>query len=399
MRILHLTTGLSTQSAAYRLHKGLLKHGVESFVYTGLKSLDEKEIIFERSDLKLKITAKAERLLLNLYPNRDNKPWNIGFFNNCVDRIIEEINPDIIHLHWINQFVSIKHIAKFNRPIVWTMHDSWAFTGGCHIPFPCEKFKEHCGICPQLSSTREHDLSNVIFNLKQKNWSKANIHIIGPSSWMCKSVAASRIFTGFPVVNIPNCIDTDFFTPKDKISARQKLGLPLDKKIILFGANNATNDRNKGYDLLLEAFSIIREESDDIELVVFGSNEKKWNNYLKIREMGFISDPDTFPLLYSAVDVLVNASRSENFSNIILESLSCGTPVVAFDIGGNSDLISNEFCGRLVSAFNPKEFASKITSLLLIQPATHSVRENIEKYNDINISLMHIGYYSSLFTL
>ena len=165
MRIIHLTTGANKQSAVYRLHKGLLRQGVESFIYTGLKSLNEKEIIFRKNDLKLKIMARIERQLLNYYPNREDTPWNIGFINNYVDRTIRDIDPDIIHLHWINHFVSIKNIAKFNKPIVWTMHDSWAFTGGCHIPYPCENFNTQCGKCPQLNSTRMHDLSNVLFNL------------------------------------------------------------------------------------------------------------------------------------------------------------------------------------------------------------------------------------------
>ena len=397
MRIIHLTTGANKQSAVYRLHKGLLRQGVESFIYTGLKSLNEKEIIFRKNDLKLKIMARIERQLLNYYPNREDTPWNIGFINNYVDRTIRDIDPDIIHLHWINHFVSIKNIAKFNKPIVWTMHDSWAFTGGCHIPYPCENFNTQCGKCPQLNSTRMHDLSNVLFNLKLKSWRGTNINIIGPSCWMCNCAASSSIFSSSPVVNIPNCIETDFYAPTGKAYARRKLELPLNKKIILFGANNAKNDKNKGFDLMLEAFNIMKKKFNDIELVVFGSSERKWNKIEKIREVGFITEPETFPLLYSAADVLVNASRSENFSNVILESLSCGTPVVAFDIGGNSDLICKVSYGRLVKPFETDDLAKKIGSVLYSDSELNFDRSDIiNKFGEMICAQNHIEFYGSI---
>lgn len=364
MKILHLSTGVSTQSAVYRLHKALLKNGIESYIYCGLtNSINEKEIIQNKSDLGLKIKSRIERLLFNFYPNREQKPWNIGSTNNVLEKVINEINPDIIHLHWINQFVSIKQIAKFKKPIVWTLHDSWAFTGGCHIPFPCEKYKSNCEECPQLNSKRQKDLSYFIFNLKRKAWTNVNIHIIGPSKWMTDCAKNSSLLSRFETINIPNCIDTDYYSPRDKILSRQKFNIPLDKKVILFGAINATKDKNKGFDLLIKSFELINKERNDTELVVFGSKEIQFDGHKNIREIGFISNPELFPYLYSAADVVVNTSRSENFSNVILESLSCGIQVVAFDIGGNSDLIS-ESNGKLISPFDEKMMANGIIDVL-----------------------------------
>jgi glycosyltransferase involved in cell wall biosynthesis len=399
MRILHLTTGISKQSAVYRLHKAYLKNGIDSFIYAGLKSFEEDRVFYNNNDYKLRITGRIERQLLKLYLERDQTPWNIGFFNNTLKKVINDVKPDIIHLHWINQFVSIKQIAKFNIPVVWTMHDSWAFTGGCHIPFLCEKFKTQCEACPQLNSKRNFDLSKVIFDLKKKAWKNANINFIGPSKWMTNSAQSSKLLSDFPITNIPNCIDTDFFSSKDKIESRTILKIPLRKKIILFGANNAENDKNKGYDLLEKVFNEIKKikSSDAIELVIFGTKDKGYCDETKIRKLGFISDSNQFPLIYSAADVVVNASRSENFSNVILESLSCGTPVVAFDIGGNSDLIKPNINGSLVAPFDVKEFAIAIINYLdLNEISTEIISNSIRNYSEEYISKDFESFYKKI---
>jgi glycosyltransferase involved in cell wall biosynthesis len=399
MRVLHLTTGISEQSAVYRLHKAYLKNGIDSFIYAGLKSFQEDRIFYNNNDFKLKITARSERQLLKLYPERKQTPWNIGFFNNAFEKIIRDLKPDIIHLHWVNQFVSIKQIAKFNIPVVWTMHDSWAFTGGCHIPFPCEKFKTQCEACPQLNSNNKFDLSRVIFDLKKKSWNNANINFIGPSKWMTNSAQSSKLLSDFPITNIPNCIDTEFFSSKDKIESRKKLGIPKHKKIILFGANNAVNDKNKGYDLLEQAYNEIKKlsESSDIELVIFGTKDKGYCDETQIRKLGFISDSNQFPYIYSAADVVVNASRSENFSNVILEALSCGTPVVAFDIGGNSDLIRPKINGSLVEPFDIKKLAIAVFNHLVFNEiAAETISNSIEDYSELNVSHRFLKFYSGL---
>lgn len=398
MKVLHLTTGVSTQSAVYRLHKALLNEGIESYIYAGIKSLDEKEILYNRNDLRLKILARIERQLLNLYPRREPKPWNIGFFDNTINKTIKEINPDIIHLHWINQFVSIKQIAKFNKPIVWTLHDSWPFTGGCHIPYPCEKFKIRCEQCPQLNSKKAYDLSRVIFDLKKKSWEGTNLNIIGPSKWMAQCAQESNLLSRHRILNIPNCIDTEYYNPKDKVLSRLKFNLPVDKKLILFGANNAKNDKNKGYDLLLEAFKILRKKKSDVELVVFGSKEIKYNKESGIHEIGYINNPKIFPYLYSSADVVVNASISENFSNVILESLACGTPVAAFNIGGNSDfqLIEQDMV-TLAPAFSMQVLANNIHSQLVQSTNPNHISKLIENnFGLLKIANTHHQLYLSL---
>ncbi len=381
------------------MHKSFLKNGIDSFIYAGLKSFDEDRIFYNSNDFKLKITGRIERQLLKLYPERDQTPWNIGLFNNALENIIKDLKPDIIHLHWINQFVSIKQITKFNIPVVWTLHDSWAFTGGCHIPFYCEKYIIQCEACPQLKSKRIFDLSTFIFNLKKKSWKNANIYFVGPSKWITYSAKSSKLLSGFKVTNIPNCIDTIFFSSKDKIESRKKLGIPIDKKVILFGANNAINDKNKGYYLLEQAYNEIKKisESSDIELVIFGTKDNGYCDETKIRKLGFITESNQFPFIYSAADVVVNASSSENFSNVILEALSCGTPVVAFNIGGNSDLIKPGVNGDLVAPFDLEELTRAIINqLYLMEISSNTISKSIENFSELNIFNKFLKFYSGL---
>lgn len=399
MKVLHLSTGISRQSAAYRLHHALLKSGVDSNIYSGLGSIEEDKIFINEKNLKLKFSAKLERQLLKVYPKRESTPWNLSLFNNTYEEVIAKINPDIIHLHWICQFVSIDQLPRFDVPIVWTMHDSWPFTGGCHIPGQCDKYKNGCGRCPQLNSKRKFDLSKYIHNSKAKAWQYIPINFIGPSKWITSEARSSNLLTHHSITNIPNCIDTKLYSRKNQALSRKKLGIPLNKKIILFGANNALQDKNKGYDLLKNSFERITNsrEQEDIELVLFGTKENGFCDKTKIRKLGFIDDPRLFPYIYSSADVLVSASRSENFSNVILESLSCGTPVVAFDIGGNSDLIKHGSNGSLVPPYNEKMMSEEIMKRLFTHPlSSEIISESISQFCERNVSEEHRSLYNNI---
>lgn len=397
MRVLHLTTGLSKQSAAYRLHHALLKSNIDSYVYVGIRGFSEERVIYNKSDILLKVLARLERLLLKFYPKRTNLPFNISFFNNASIKIINDLNPDIIHLHWICQFVSLKFLAKLKKPIVWTLHDSWGFTGGCHIPLSCQKFVSGCKACPHLNSESIFDLSSLIFNYKVNSLRKIKINIIGPSKWMTKQANSSSLFKNFTIRNIPNCIDTEFFSNKDKNISREKFGIPLNKKIVLFGANNALRDWNKGFDLVFESWKNLLNfvDKNSVELVIFGSKDIEFDKELNIRKIGYITDPLLFPYLYSSADVLINASRSENFSNVILESLSCGTPVVAFNIGGNSDLIISGRNGYVVDFDNFEQFHHTVLKCFEINNSI-LVKSTVFDYSYSNVSPKVITYYNDL---
>jgi glycosyltransferase involved in cell wall biosynthesis len=286
-------------------------------------------------------------------------------FNDVVNQI-NALEPDIVHLHWINGgMLCIEDLKKIKAPIVWSLHDMWAFTGGCHYDEECGEYKNACGACPVLGSNKPKDLSSKILKRKQVSFSKhSNLTIIGLSQWLAHEAKASALFSQSLVLNLPNPIDTEIFAPFDKQQARNLFNLPLDKKLVLFGAMGATCDPRKGFKELSQALEQI--DSDNIEFVVFGSSKPQTQQRFKQKThyLGQFHDDVSLRVLYSAADVMVVPSIQENLSNAIMESLSCGIPVIGFDIGGNSDLIVHQKTGYLAKPFDVVDLAAGIDWVL-----------------------------------
>lgn len=355
--------------AAYRLHKALLTEGVDSQMLVQSKSSDDFTVLgpqtkFQKAMGKLRPTLDS--IPVRRYPERTKTLFSPSWvpFAGLVDKI-NALNPDVVHLHWIaGGMMRIEDLAKINAPIVWSLHDMWAFTGGCHYDEECGKFKNSCGSCPVLASAKENDLSSKVLQRKQVSFKQhTNLTIVGLSNWLAKQAKSSSLFKNTSVVNLPNPIDTTSFAPFCKQQARTLFKLPGDKKLVLFGAMGATSDPRKGFKELAQALSYLPA---DYELVVFGSNEPKISQGFKQKAhyLGHLHDDITLRVLYNAADVMVVPSLQENLSNAIMESLSCGTPVVGFDIGGNSDLIDHQVNGYLAEPYSSADFAKGIDWVL-----------------------------------
>jgi glycosyltransferase involved in cell wall biosynthesis len=356
--------------AAYRLHGTLLNAGVDSQMLVQAKTSDDYTVIAHGT--------KIQKYLAKLRPTLDSMP--IKFYKNRTKTLfspawlpslglaerINALNPDVVHLHWVNGgMLRIEELAKIKAPIVWSLHDMWAFTGGCHYDENCEGYKQHCGHCKVLASLKENDLSRRIYNRKSKVFeSIESLTVIGLSQWMAKCAKESGLFSSKRVECLPNPIDTDVFSPFDKLQARALLNLPTNKKLILFGAMGATSDPRKGFNELTDALSLL--ERDDVELVVFGSNRPKESQGFKHKAhyLGHLHDDATLRVLYSAADVVVVPSLQENLSNAIMESLACAIPVVGFDVGGNSDLVDHQINGYLAKPLDTNDLANGIDWVL-----------------------------------
>lgn len=355
--------------ASFRLHMALRSIGVNSNMLVQDKTLEDlnvlgPESIFERTVAKI-------QAIVNYAPSWFNKSINKRYFSYSfspsfnVVRKINELNPDIVHLHWINAgMLRIEDLDKIKAPIVWSLHDSWPFTGGCHIMWDCEKFKSYCGSCHILNSSQERDKSFNIWNRKKYIFQDIDITIVGLSRWIANNAKESSLFRDKNIINLPNPISIDEFKLIDRNESRMFWKLPKNKKLILFGALFISTDVNKGYSKLIEALFLIGK--GQIEFVVFGMNEPEIipNLNHKIHFLGQINDNMKLAKLYNAADVLVVPSLQENLSNTIMESLSCGTPVVAFDIGGNGDLIEHKKNGYLAANLDPGELSKGIEWVL-----------------------------------
>jgi glycosyltransferase involved in cell wall biosynthesis len=375
MKILHLNsteTSGGAGRAANRLHRGLQKVGIQSRMLVSNKQTDDWSVYepdTRRKRFFNKLKSVYDSVPLYLYSSRKQSPFSTGLGTKADINRIHEFNPDIVHMHWIgNGFFSIENFGIIGRPIVWTFHDMWPFTGGCHYDEGCRKYEEHCGSCPQLGSDRSNDLSRRILRRKKKHWNDIEITIVTPSNWLAGCVKNSSLFGDRKIHVIPNGLDTEIYKPMNKESARKLWSLPEDKKYILFGAINATSARRKGLHILNQALKVLHDVVIDnsIELIIFGAtNPQTPHDYgFKVRYMGELHDDISLASLYSAVDVFVAPSTQDNLPNTVIEAMSCSVPVVAFEIGGMPDMIDHMKNGYLAQPFNPDDLASGINWVL-----------------------------------
>jgi glycosyltransferase involved in cell wall biosynthesis len=356
--------------AAYRLHNALLAEDVDSQMLVMNKSSDDYTVVGPISKVEkvmTKLRPTLDSLPIRLYKEKTKTLFSPSWFgfSGIVDKI-NEINPDIVHLHWIcSGMMSVEDIARIKAPVVWSLHDMWAFTGGCHYDEECKGYEESCGNCKVLGSNKENDLSRKVFKRKKKAFdSKQDMTIVGLSSWLKECSKSSTLLKDKKHINLPNPIDIDIFKPFDKEKARELWNLPHDKKLVLFGAMGATSDPRKGFDELSDAMKKLK--NPNIEFVVFGSSQPKNapDFGFKTHYLGHLHDDVSLVTLYSAVDVMVVPSLQENLSNAIMESLACGTPVVGFDIGGNSDMIEHQQNGYLAKPIESEDLAHGIEWVL-----------------------------------
>lgn len=360
--------------AAYRLHQGLLAAGVNSQMLVQIKASSDRTVVAPQSKVQRGIAAvkpALDQIPFSLYRDRDPRVgiYSSQWLPNQVIKKIEQIDPDIINLHWVcGGFIPIETIGKLKQPLVWTLHDMWAFTGGCHYSGECDRYQDSCGACPQLGSDRSWDLSRWIWQRKAKAWTNIDLTVVTPSKWLAETAKSSFLFQNTPVEIIGNGINPQIYQPHPQKLARKILNLPTDKKIVLFGALNSTIDKRKGFSLLLAAIQSLRrlESADLVELVIFGASAPSTpiDFGFKSNYVGKLHDDVSLSLLYAAADVFVAPSIQDNLPNTILEAMFCGTPSAAFNVGGIPDLIEHRQNGYLAKPFLPEDLAEGIHWIL-----------------------------------
>ncbi len=371
MKILHIVAGDLIGGAArgaYWLHCGLRDLGVESKIFTNSETdFGDKSVItcvkskFDKA--KNLIRGEIDNLFTAFYPRRKKDLFSLGVFGVDFTKIPEYKDADIIHLHWINKgFVNIKHLAKIKKPIVWTVRDMWAMTGGCHCSFECDNYKNGCGNCVQLQSKFKYDLSRYVFNRKKK-YLPRDIRAVGVSSWMTETLAGSKLFKNSDIRTISNNIDTAEFFPIDKERAREILGLKTVKKIVLVGAGNL-KDVWKGFPKYIEAVKLL--DKNKYLFCLFGKLDERAIRSLDVeyRNFGFLHDNVSLRLLYSAADVFVVPSLMDSFGKTLVEAMCCRTPVVCFDATGPKDIVDHKINGYCATPFEPKSLAEGIEWVL-----------------------------------
>ena len=374
--------------AAYRLHAGLRQSGVDSRMLVQEKISDDYTVRGPESKsayLFARIRANFDKVPLSFYPKHHTTFFSSAILPDTLKNEITALNPDVVHLHWVSYgFMRIETLAAIKCPIVWTLHDMWPFTGGCHYSEGCERYMSGCGCCPQLFSEKQHDLSRWNLNRKSKKWSTLPITIVSPSRWLGECASNSSLFSNMEIEVIPNGIDIERFSPHNKNMCRDILFLPQGKKIILTGAVDFKVDGRKGFDLLFSALRHQKEVIPDVELAIIGMTkpETDLDFGMSVHYLGHLNDEASLAIAYGAADIFVAPSREENLSNMVLEAISCGLPCVAFNIGGMPDMIEHGINGFLASPFDTEEFALGLSLILkddsLRSEMSHRSREKVE---------------------
>jgi glycosyltransferase involved in cell wall biosynthesis len=393
-------------TAAYRLHRGLLDKNIDSTMIVGNKVGDDPTVWAEASK-KVKlwemIARTCDSLPLRLYPARDKSAFSLQWFPGRVASIVKLNNPDIIHLHWVcGGYLSVSYISKFNKPIVWTLHDMWPFTGGCHYDEECGRYKQSCGACPILHASNKYDLSGWVWKRKHNAWKHLHITVVASSNWIAECARASSLFKNCRIVVLPNGIDVSKYKPLDQSLARDAYDLPRDRQLILFSAS-LLHDKRKGLQFLIPALRSLAKSAfaDRYEFVILGASESvnDADFGLKTHYVAHLHDEISQVLLYSAADVLVAPSMQENLSNTVMESLACGTPVVAFNIGGMPDMIRHKGNGYLAEPFSSKELAEGIKWVLqgrLVRLSQQARDDAVNQYALENVAAQYQALYRDI---
>lgn len=322
---------------------------------------------------------------------------------NCgedITRLPEFGEADIIHLHWINQgFISINELKKIfdsGKPVVWTMHDMWPFTGICHHSGECDNYFTGCHDCPYLKFPGGGDLSGEIFGKKSKIYPDANLSFVACSEWLRDRASHSSLLTGHPLTSIPNPIDTDFFKPAG--------GARTDSEFrILFGAAKIT-DRRKGVDYFIEACRILKEKYPELALkvVCYGQNSEVLSSLVPypVESLGYISGDEAIRNLYNSVDLFVIPSLEENLPNTIMEAMACGVPCVGFNVGGIPEMIGHKETGYIAEYKSAEDFADGIVWTLdrtrYEQLSKASRQKVVDNYAEDKVAGQYISLYKSL---
>jgi glycosyltransferase involved in cell wall biosynthesis len=401
--------------ACMRLLKALRLKQVDAGMLVQKKKFYEPQVtaintgLFSR--IKTGVYLLYERIPFILFKAK-NKSLRFAFSTANVGTDISDhpeiLNADILHLHWTNfGYLSINDLKKlFNtgKPVVWTLHDMWAFTGGCHYSGDCDHFRGHCGDCWMLRDADEHDLSFTGWTRKMDMFKDAkNMVFVTCSHWLANVARTSLLLKDFRIETIPNPIDTAIFLPKDKSTARKKWHIAPDVKIILFGAANIM-DRRKGISYLVEALDELKKNypEQNIEIVIFGKNKSFDINLLtfKVHELKLISSQNDLVDLYSLADVFVTPAIEDNLPNTVMEALACGTPVVAFNTGGIPDMVEHRQNGYLAEFKSSADFAAGIHYVLNTENkaelAINARKKVLDTFTDEIVAAKYINLYQTI---
>lgn len=411
MKVLIVNTSERTGGAAVaanRLMKALINHGVKAKMLVRDKESDSLTVTELSRSWRLRWNFLWERFVIFVRCGFSRKHlFEIDLANTGTDitRLREFQEADIIHLHWINQGMlslsGIRKILRSGKPVVWTMHDIWPATAICHVTLGCRNFTTRCRSCRLLGNSQGDDISTTIWQRKLRMLEGENIYYVACSHWLENEAKASALLKGHKVTSIPNPIDTHIYNRYSKEEARQRLGLPQDRRLILFASQRVTTP-TKGMDYLIEACRLLGNRTKcqtPYEVVILGGHAEELVELLQLKAhpLGYVNDERRIVDVYNAVDVFVLPSLSENLPNTIMEAMACGVPCVGFKVGGIPEEIDHKRNGYVADYRNAEDLARGIRWILEESDYEALSRNAIQKvahnYSQQSVALRYAEVY------
>ena len=385
MRILQISTydiSGGAARAAYRLHRGLRALEHDSRMLVRYKDTKDRFVSCVAPETRAHVSDEALYLGVAIQGHYidshrtavSNTLFSLPYPGHDLSILPMVKEADIINLHWVAQYqslITLKRLFDLGKPVVWTLHDQWAFTGGCHYAAGCEKYQTDCRACPQLAEDLFH-LPEAILKDKLRLFKNARLTIVTPSRWMGACAEKSALFKDLRIEVIPNGLETDRFRPLTKAKAKKRIGLEPDTVALLFGGVSG-NEKRKGFHKLMGAIrSCLKDpgfrnlvKTKKISLICFGHASDALEDVgIPVQSLGYLDSEKEIVTAYGAADLFILPSLEDNLPNTMLEAMSCGTPVVAFDVGGIPEGVKNGETGQMVPAGDERQMARAILSLI-----------------------------------
>lgn len=399
--------------AAYRLTEALKSNGIKAKMLVRRKSTQQVTTVLAEYSLADRLSRVWERLSVALHTHlRHNRIYAIDFGHSGTDitELPEFKQADVIHLHWTNggmlSLSSIEKIIASGKPLVWTLHDMWPFTGVCHYAHDCDHYTEHCHDCPQLNSRKHRDMAYRIFDRKAQMLQGARIQFVACSHWLGNMATNSRLLRDNKIMCVPNAINTNLFRPRNKALARETLGLPADKRLVLFSSHTLTDER-KGFHYLKEAAKVLAAEhpewTDKLGIVLIGKDivPAMYHDIpFDVYPLSYIADEKRLVEVYNAVDLFAIPSLQDNLPNTIVEAMACGVPCIGFNVGGIPEMIDHLHNGYVADYKNVADLAAGIHWLLTEGDydvlSREAARKAINTYGESNVAMKYISIYNRM---
>jgi glycosyltransferase involved in cell wall biosynthesis len=360
--------------AMLRLHLALRRAGVDARVLCRTKTSESPYVteIPRRPRIEAMLKKVTDRLGLN-------DIHLVGSYRVKKEEAYRQA--DIIDFQGIHtrtlSYLALPSLTK-QKPGVFTMHDMWALTGHCAYSYDCERWRIGCGNCPYLAIHPSVRRDNTRIEWKLKRWvfSRSNLVFVSPSKWLY-DLAREGLLAPFPCYFIPNGVDTDTFRPLSSEICRRELGLPLNRKVLMFSALKL-DLRRKGGDLLLESLETLPQSvKSETVLLTIGEGGEGIDERIgmEVHNLGYVEDDHRKAVAYSASDLFLFPTRADNNPLVLLESMACGTPMVSFRVGGVPELVRPEVTGYLAEAGNVAGFRDGIVQLLQDDRLRSGMRE------------------------